>query len=86
MNDGSRPKRLTDSQLSTPTWRERFAIRIEGAGRVFVLGWFVWLPIIAAVGTLLVGFFLREIAYIVISLCSAFSAFLMWAVLSQRDE
>jgi hypothetical protein len=86
VNDEPHTKRLAASQLSASTWRERFAIRLGGIGRIFDLGWFVWLPIVAAVGTMLVGLFLRQIGYIVISLIVGFSAFLMWAVLSQRDE
>jgi len=86
VNDGPPIERLTDSRLSAPTWRERFAIRFEGAGRVFELGWFVWLPLVAAVGTLVVGLLLREIGYFVVSLGAAVSAFLMWGFFSQRDE
>jgi hypothetical protein len=77
---------LTDSRLSAPAWRKRFAIRIEGAGRFFELSWFVWLPTIVAGGGLLVGLFLRDIGFIVVSLGIGFSAFLMWAFYSHRDD
>jgi hypothetical protein len=79
VNESPRTKRSAASHLAVPTWRERFAIRVDGFGRVLVLAWFVWLPIVAAVATLLVGVSLRDIGYIAISLVAKFLAFLMCA-------